>query len=49
VLAFVAGAILSPTPDIYNQTLMAVPIILLYELGIWMSVLFNRKKQNGDG
>src|SRR4030095_2308132 len=32
--AFIAGAILTPTPDMVNQTLMAGPIIILYELGI---------------
>ncbi|HET6261552.1 MAG TPA: twin-arginine translocase subunit TatC [Chloroflexia bacterium] len=34
VLAFVAAAIITPTPDPVNQTYVAVPIILLYELGI---------------
>ena len=27
VLAFVIGAILTPTPDVINQTLMAVPML----------------------
>lgn len=45
LFAFVAGAILTPTPDAFNQTLMAVPIILLYELGIWISPLFVKKKE----
>ncbi len=48
VLAFVAGAVLTPTPDAFNQTLMAVPIILLYELGIILSVFFTKKKPDGD-
>jgi sec-independent protein translocase protein TatC len=34
VLAFVIAAIITPTPDPFNQTMVAVPIILLYELGI---------------
>ncbi len=37
LLAFVAAALLTPTPDAFNQTLMAVPIILLYEVGILAS------------
>ncbi|HMK57313.1 MAG TPA: twin-arginine translocase subunit TatC [Dissulfurispiraceae bacterium] len=49
VLAFVAGALLTPTPDAFNQTLMAVPIILLYEVGIQLSVFFAREKPDGDG
>jgi sec-independent protein translocase protein TatC len=44
LLAFVAGAILTPTPDAFNQTLMAVPIIILYEIGIVVSRFFVRKK-----
>jgi sec-independent protein translocase protein TatC len=34
VLAFVLAAVITPTPDPINQTYVAVPIILLYELGI---------------
>lgn len=49
VLAFVAGAVLTPTPDVFNQTLMAVPIILLYEVGIHLSVFFAKRKPDGDG
>ncbi|MBF0506075.1 MAG: twin-arginine translocase subunit TatC [Nitrospirae bacterium] len=45
LFAFIAGAILTPTPDAFNQTLMAIPIILLYEVGIWISPLFVRKKE----
>lgn len=31
-LAFVIGAVISPTPDIFTQSMIAVPLILLYEL-----------------
>jgi sec-independent protein translocase protein TatC len=41
--AFIAGAILTPTPDIFNQTLMAGPLILLYEVGILSARLFGRR------
>lgn len=34
VLAFIIAAIITPTPDPLNQIYVAVPIILLYELGI---------------
>ncbi len=44
LLAFVAGAILTPTPDAFNQTLMAVPIIFLYEAGIIVSRFFVKRK-----
>lgn len=48
LIAFVAAALLTPTPDAFNQTLMAVPIIILYEAGIWASRILNRKKKSGE-
>ncbi len=45
LIAFVIAAILTPTPDAFNQTLMVVPILLLYEAGICVSSLFMRKKE----
>ena len=43
--AFVAGAIFTPTFDPINQTLLASPIIVLYELGIWLSKLAARQRR----
>jgi sec-independent protein translocase protein TatC len=43
--AFVAAAILTPTPDMVNQSLMAGPIIVLYELGIVAARLFGRRRR----
>lgn len=43
--AFVLAAFLTPTPDLFNQMLMAVPMILLYEVGIWISMFLDRKKK----
>ena len=37
VVAFVLGAIITPTFDPINQCLVAIPLILLYEVGIWLS------------
>jgi sec-independent protein translocase protein TatC len=34
VLAFVLGAIITPTPDPINQTIISLPIYFLFELGI---------------
>ena len=31
---FIIAAAITPTPDPFNQTLVAVPLYLLYELGI---------------
>lgn len=44
--AFLLGAIITPTLDPVNQTLVAVPLIALYELGIWLARLasFQRRR-----
>jgi sec-independent protein translocase protein TatC len=42
--AFIAGAILTPTPDAFNQTLMAGPIIVLYEIGIISARIFGKHR-----
>lgn len=49
LLAFVVAAIITPTPDAFNQTLMAVPMIILYEIGIWVSIILNKKREEGNG
>ena len=41
--AFVAGAVLTPTPDAFNQAMMAGPLIVLYEVGIVCARIFGRK------
>jgi sec-independent protein translocase protein TatC len=43
--AFVAAAILTPTPDMVNQSLMAGPIIVLYEIGIISARMFGRSRR----
>lgn len=48
VLAFVMGAIITPTFDPVNQSLVAVPIIVLYEFGIILSKIARRKKEVPD-
>lgn len=44
LIAFIVASILTPTPDAFNQTLMAVPMIVLYEVGILVSRIFIRQK-----
>lgn len=45
--AFVIGMFLTP-PDVISQTLLAVPVYLLFELGILMSRFFVKKKPDED-
>ena len=35
-LSFVAGAIITPTPDVFTQSMIALPIIVLYEVGYFI-------------
>ncbi len=40
VLAFVISAVITPTPDMVTQAALAVPMILLYLLGVGVAYLF---------
>lgn len=40
---FIAAAIITPTPDAFTQCLMAISMLLLYELSIWISKLVYKK------
>lgn len=44
VLAFVIAAIITP-PDVVSQLSLAIPMCLLYEIGIWAAVLFIKHTQ----
>ncbi len=46
VIAFVLGAIITPTFDPINQSLVALPIIVMYELGIWLAKLGYRGRES---
>ncbi|MBM4123564.1 MAG: twin-arginine translocase subunit TatC [Nitrospira sp.] len=41
--AFLVAAILTPTPDPFNQCLMAVPMYVFYEVGIVSAGIFGKK------
>ncbi|MFD2257087.1 twin-arginine translocase subunit TatC [Luteolibacter algae] len=43
VAIYVAAAVITPTPDIMTLNLMALPMLLLYEICIWLA-WFDRKK-----
>ena len=46
VVAFVMGAIITPTFDPITQALVAVPLLVLYELGILLARLAGRGKRS---
>ena len=45
IFAFILAAIITPTFDPVNQCLVAVPLIILYELSIWLAKLVYRKRE----
>ncbi len=45
VVSFIGAAIITPTFDPINQSLVAVPLIALYEMSIWLARLVYRRKQ----
>ncbi|MFQ5988137.1 MAG: twin-arginine translocase subunit TatC, partial [Dehalococcoidia bacterium] len=44
VVAFILAAIITPTFDPINQSLVAIPLILLYEMSIWLAKIAYRKR-----
>ena len=47
VLAFIIAAIVTP-PDVVSQLALAIPMCLLYEVGIWAAQLFIKHTQAPD-
>ena len=43
VLSFVVSAIVTPTPDMVTQAALAIPMILLYLIGVAVAFLFAKK------
>jgi sec-independent protein translocase protein TatC len=43
--AFILAAIITPTFDPINQSLVAIPLIVLYEMSIWLAKLVYRRKK----
>jgi sec-independent protein translocase protein TatC len=47
ILAIVVlAAVITPTPDVFNLTLFAVPMILLYFMGVFASYLLVMRREN---
>jgi sec-independent protein translocase protein TatC len=48
VIAFVVGAVLTPTPDVVSQVVMAGPMIILYNLSILLSWAITSRREKAD-
>lgn len=47
LIDFIIAAILTPTPDIINQLLMAIPLMILYEVSVIAVWMFGGRKFQG--
>ena len=45
--AFAAGMLMTP-PDIFSQTMLAIPVWVLFELGLYFSRVLNRKRDHDE-
>jgi sec-independent protein translocase protein TatC len=43
IFAFILAAIITPTFDPINQSLVAIPLIVLYEMSIWLAKLVQKR------
>lgn len=44
VVILIVAAVITPSPDVTSQMLVAFPLLLLYEISIWIAAIVNRKK-----
>jgi sec-independent protein translocase protein TatC len=48
VAIFVLSAVVTPTPDPVNQILLAIPLLILYEISILVAAVAYRRRLSGD-
>ncbi|MEJ5348664.1 MAG: twin-arginine translocase subunit TatC [Desulfosoma sp.] len=44
LIIFIGAAILTP-PDVFTQILMAIPLLILYEMSVWIAHFFEKKEE----
>lgn len=44
IIIFIIAAVITPTPDVFNMTIVAIPMLFLYELSIWISKYSGRRR-----
>jgi sec-independent protein translocase protein TatC len=45
LLVFVIAAVITPTPDVITQSIVAIPMLVLYGLGILIALVVGRGKE----
>ena len=45
LVAFIVAAVITPTPDVVTQSMLALPMLGLYLLGVLVAWLFGRPRR----
>lgn len=48
VIILITGAIITPSPDPLSQSLISIPLYVLYEISIWISAMELRRKEKRE-
>jgi sec-independent protein translocase protein TatC len=48
VAIFIIAAMLTPGPDVFSQFMMAGPLLILYEVSVWIVHIFGRKAKPSE-
>ena len=46
IVIFIIAAVITPTPDPINQSLFALPLIVLYEVAIFVAASLKRRRKD---
>lgn len=48
LIAFALAAVITPTPDPFNQSIVAGTLVVLYEVSIWLALLFQKRRPKSE-
>jgi sec-independent protein translocase protein TatC len=48
LIIFIAAAVLTPSPDAFTQIIMAIPLMILYEMSVMIAKYAEKKKQKAE-
>ena len=48
IVSLVVAMVISPSPDVFSMTLMALPLYVLFELSIWLIWMGEREKKTAE-
>lgn len=48
LVVFIIAAIITPSPDVINQSILAVPMLVLYGLSILIAFIFGKKREKKE-